>query len=134
MGWVWNGHHINIFSESTVFVFTGVGYLHFLIYTKKCKIINVPTQARFTFRSIFTLQISTTFSWKITVSASASPSNFSIKKLTELNPVQCTIHYVTIKITSNQSSWRNIYSFYAVKMSKQSFYIYYGCQSHNEIL
>ena len=28
----------------------------------------------------------------------------------------------------------HIYSFYAVEMSKHSFYIYYGCQSQIEIL
>ena len=109
------------FSESTVFVFTGGGYLHFLVYSKECKIINIPTQARFTFRSIFTLQISASFPWKITVSASASPSIFSIKILTALNPVQCTNHDVTIKITSNQSSWRTYLQFLRSKNVKTLF-------------
>jgi hypothetical protein len=117
LGWVWNGHNINIFSEYTVFVFTGRGYPRFLVYSKECMIINVPTQIICTLRSIIPWQISASFPWKITTITSVSPLQLGFKISIALISVLCTVHDVTIKITSYQSLWRRYYTSYAVKMS-----------------
>jgi hypothetical protein len=78
------------------------GCPHFLVYSKECKIINVPTQVRLAHRNYV--------------------KHFH-KNLTGLNSVQCTVHDVTIKITSNQSSWRTYLQFLHSKNVK-TFFLY----------
>jgi hypothetical protein len=110
LDWIWKGKKINIFSKIHCFRLNRKGVPLFLVYSKECKIINAPTKVRFTFPSIITLQISTSFCWKITTITFVSPLQLGFKKLTALT-VQCTVHDVIIKITSYQSSWRTYLNF-----------------------